>query len=101
VCLAGCLAAFALTGAFFRRGGPLFGPNAALYDFSILGASWTLQVEFLAIPFILIGIGASTLWRRRIVLAYAIFAAILCEPWLRTHVVTYRRFLSCFLHSGS
>ena len=96
VCLAGCLGAFAISGAFSFEAGH-FWPNAALYDFSILGASWTLQVEFLAVPFILVGY-----WSHRrfgvmgIATAYAIFATILCAPWLRTHLVYYQRFLSCF-----
>jgi peptidoglycan/LPS O-acetylase OafA/YrhL len=96
VALACCLAAFAVAGAFSSQVGH-FWPNAALYDFSVLGASWTLQVEFLAIPFILVGF-----WSYRrfgvagIAFAYAILATILCAPWLRTHFVYYQRFLSCF-----
>lgn len=96
VCLAGCLAAFAVCGAFSFEAGH-FWPNAALYDFSILGASWTLQVEFLAVPFILAGY-----WSYRrfgamgIACAYAAFATILCAPWMREHFVYYQRFLSCF-----
>jgi peptidoglycan/LPS O-acetylase OafA/YrhL len=96
VSLAGCLAAFAVVGAFSFEAGH-FWPNAALCDFSVLGASWTLQVEFLAIPFILIGYWC---YRRfgvmGIASAYAIFAMILCAPWMRTHFVYYQRFLSCF-----
>lgn len=96
VSLAGCLAAFAVAGAFSFEAGH-FWPNAVLCDFSVLGASWTLQVEFLAIPFILVGY----LCYRRfgvvgIAAAYAIFATILCAPWLRTHFIYYQRFLSCF-----
>jgi peptidoglycan/LPS O-acetylase OafA/YrhL len=96
VSLVGCLAAFAVAGAYSSQAGH-FWPNAALYDFSVLGASWTLQVEFLAVPFILVGY-----WSYRrfgvvgIALAYAIFATVLCAPWLRTHFVYYQRFLSCF-----
>lgn len=96
VSLAGCLAAFAVAGAFSSQAGH-FWPNAALYDFSVHGASWTLQVEFLAVPFVLVGYWC---YRRFGVLgiasAYAIFAAVLCAPWLRTHFVIYQRFLSCF-----
>ncbi len=96
VCLAACLGAFALAGAFSFES-PHFWPNAALCDFSILGASWTLQVEFLAIPFILAGYLA---YRRfgapGIGATYAIFALVLCAPWLRSHLVYYQRFLSCF-----
>ncbi len=96
VALAGCLAAFALTGGFAFGAGH-FWPNAALCDFSVLGASWTLQVEFLAVPFILLGFWA---YRRLGVLgiacAYAVLATVLCEPWLRVHLVFYQRFLSCF-----
>jgi peptidoglycan/LPS O-acetylase OafA/YrhL len=94
--LAGCLAAFAVCGAFAFESGH-FWPNAALYDFSVLGASWTLQVEFLAVPFILVGY-----WSFRrfgaigIVCVYAVFATILCAPWMREHFVYYQRFLSCF-----
>jgi peptidoglycan/LPS O-acetylase OafA/YrhL len=96
VSLAGCLAAFAVAGAFSAESGH-FWPNAALYDFSVLGASWTLQVEFLAVPFILV-----SYWSYRrlgvmgIASAYAIFATVLCAPWMRTHFVYYQRFLSCF-----
>jgi peptidoglycan/LPS O-acetylase OafA/YrhL len=96
VSLAGCLAAFAIAGAFPFEARH-FWPNAALYDFSVLGASWTLQVEFLAVPFILAGYWC---YRRfgvvGIASAYAIFATILCAPWLRTHFIYYQRFLSCF-----
>jgi len=96
VSLAGCLAAFAVAGMFSFEAGH-FWPNAALYDFSILGASWTLQVEFLAVPFILVGYWC---YRRLgvvgIAAAYAVFATILCEPWLKVHFVYYQRFLSCF-----
>jgi peptidoglycan/LPS O-acetylase OafA/YrhL len=96
VSLAGCLAAFAVAGAFPFEAGH-FWPNAALYDFSVHGASWTLQVEFLAVPFILVGYWC---YRRFGILgiasAYAIFATVLCAPWLRTHFVIYQRFLSCF-----
>jgi peptidoglycan/LPS O-acetylase OafA/YrhL len=96
VCLAGCLAAFAVCGAFSFESGH-FWPNAALYDFSVLGASWTLQVEFLAVPFILMGF-----WSYRrfgpmgIACVYAVFATILCAPWMREHFVYLQRFLSCF-----
>ena len=96
VCLAGCLAAFAICDAYTFEAGH-FWPNAALYDFSVLGASWTLQVEFLAVPFILVGF-----WSYRrvgvvgIAVAYAVFATVLCAPWMRTHFVYYQRFLSCF-----
>jgi len=96
VSLAGCLGAFAVAGAFSSEAGH-FWPNAALYDFSVLGASWTLQVEFLAVPFILVGYWC---YRRfgvaGIAAAYAIFATALCAPWLRVHLVYYQRFLSCF-----
>jgi peptidoglycan/LPS O-acetylase OafA/YrhL len=96
VSLAACLGAFAVAGAFSAESGH-FWPNAALRDFSILGASWTLQVEFLAIPFIVVGYLA---YRRLGVLGiaatYAVFATVLCAPWLRTHFVYYQRFLSCF-----
>ncbi len=96
VCLAGCLGAFAICGAFSFEAGH-FWPNAALYDFSILGASWTLQVEFLAVPFILVGyLGYRRLGVVGIASAYAIFATVLCAPWLRTNLVLYQRFLSCF-----
>ncbi len=96
ICLAGCLAAFAVCGAFSFESGH-FWPNAALYDFSVLGASWTLQVEFLAVPFILTGYWS---YRRfgaiSIACVYAVFATILCAPWMREHFVYYQRFLSCF-----
>ena len=96
VSLAACLAAFAIAGAFSSEARH-FWPNAALYDFSVLGASWTLQVEFLAVPFILVGYWS---YRRFGVLgiasAYAVFATVLCAPWLRSHLVYYQRFLSCF-----
>lgn len=96
VCLAGCLAAFAVCGAFSNEAGH-FWPNAALYDFSILGASWTLQVEFLAVPFILVGYWAyRRLGAMSIACVYAVFATILCAPWMREHFVYYQRFLSCF-----
>ena len=96
VCLAGCLGAFAVCGAFSFESGH-FWSNAALYDFSVLGASWTLQVEFLAVPFIVAGY-----WSYRrfgpmgIACVYAVFAAILCAPWMREHFVYFQRFLSCF-----
>jgi len=96
VCLCGCLAAFALCGAYSFEAGH-FWPNAMLCDFSVLGASWTLQVEFLAVPFVLVGF-----WSFRrfgvvgIAAAYAVFATVLCAPWMRTHFVYYQRFLSCF-----
>jgi peptidoglycan/LPS O-acetylase OafA/YrhL len=96
VALGGCLGAFAVAGAYANEAGH-FWPNAALYDFSILGASWTLQVEFLAIPFILLGY-----WGHRrfgvagIAAAYATVATLLCAPWLSTHLVYCQRFLSCF-----
>jgi peptidoglycan/LPS O-acetylase OafA/YrhL len=96
VCLAGCLAAFAICGAYSFEVGH-FWPNAAFLDFSVLGASWTLQIEFLAVPFILAGY-----WSYRrfgvtgIACVYAVFATVLCAPWLRTHSVYYQRFLSCF-----
>jgi peptidoglycan/LPS O-acetylase OafA/YrhL len=96
VCLCGCLAAFAICGAYSFEAGH-FWPNALLYDFSVLGASWTLQVEFLAVPFILVGF-----WSYRklgvigIATTYAVFATLLCVPWLRAHFVYYQRFLSCF-----
>jgi len=95
-CLAAAFATFAATGVWSAMAGH-FWPNAALHDFSVLGVSWTLQVEFLAIPFILTGF-----WCHRrfgamgIVCVFAVFAALLCEPWLRTHFVTYKRFLPCF-----
>jgi peptidoglycan/LPS O-acetylase OafA/YrhL len=96
VALAGCLAAFAIVGAYSFEAGH-FWPNAALYDFSILGASWTMQVEFLAVPFILLGYWC---YRRfgvlGIAVAYAIVATVLCAPWLSVHFVYYQRFLSCF-----
>lgn len=96
VSLAGCLAAFAAAGAFSFEAGH-FWPNAVLYDFAVHGASWTLQVEFLAVPFILVGYWC---YQRFGILgiasAYAIFATVLCAPWLRTHFVIYQRFLSCF-----
>jgi len=96
VCLTGCLATFAVCGAFSFEA-DTFGRNAALYDFSILGASWTFAVEFLAVPFILAGY-----WSYRrfgvmgIACTYAVFATILCAPWMREHFVYYQRFLSCF-----
>jgi len=96
VALAGCVAAFGAVGAYSFEAAH-FWPNAALRDFSILGASWTLQVEFLAIPFILLGF-----WSHRrygvagIAAAYALVATILCAPWLSAHLVYYQRFLSCF-----
>jgi peptidoglycan/LPS O-acetylase OafA/YrhL len=96
VCLSCCLAAFAATGAYSFEAGH-FWPNAVLRDFNVLGASWTLQVEFLAIPFILVGF-----WCHQrfgvvgMAAAYAVFAAVLCAPWLRTHLVYLQRFLSCF-----
>ena len=96
VCLAGCLAAFAICDAYSFEV-VHFWPNAVLCDFSILGASWTLQVEFLAVPFILVGY-----WSYRrfgvigIASAYAVFATLLCAPWMSTHFVYYQRFLSCF-----
>lgn len=96
VSLAGCLAAFAAVGAH-SFGKSHFWPNAALCDFSILGASWTLQVEFLAIPFILVGYWCFRRWGViGIACAYAVFALTLCAPWMREHFVYYQRFLSCF-----
>jgi peptidoglycan/LPS O-acetylase OafA/YrhL len=96
VSLAACLGAFAVAGAFSSESGH-FWPNAALRDFSILGASWTLQVEFLAIPFILAGyIAFRRFGALGIASTYAIFATLLCAPWLRTHFIYYQRFLSCF-----
>jgi len=96
ICLAGCLAAFAITGAFSSETAH-FWPNSILTDFSILGASWTLQVEFLAIPFILIGFWSyQRFGEKGIAAAYAIFATVLCAPWLSTHFVYLQRFLSCF-----
>jgi peptidoglycan/LPS O-acetylase OafA/YrhL len=96
VALAACLGAFAVAGAYAFEAGH-FWPNAVLCDFSILGASWTLQVEFLAIPFILLGFwGYRRLGVAGIAAAYAIVATILCAPWLSTHFIYYQRFLSCF-----
>lgn len=96
VCLTGCLAAFAVTGAF-QNEARHFWPNAALVDFSLLGASWTLQIEFLAIPFVLIAFGG---YRRfgvsGIVAVFALFMAVLWQPGVTAHLVTYRRFLLCF-----
>ncbi len=96
IALLGCVAAFAAVGAYSFEAGH-FWPNAALYDFSILGASWTLQVEFLAVPFILLGFwGYRRLGVAGIALAYSVVATILCAPWLSEHFVYYQRFLSCF-----
>lgn len=96
VALAGCLAAFAVAGMFSFESGH-FWPNAALCDFSVLGASWTLQVEFLAVPFILLGyLGYRRFGVWGIAATYAAFATLLCAPWLRTLFVYYQRFLSCF-----
>ncbi len=91
-----CLGAFALTGALAVQKKHFLG-NAALCDFSILGASWTLQVEFLAVPFILVGFWSfQRLGFAGIAVAYAVFATVLCAPWLSAHFVYYQRFLSCF-----
>jgi peptidoglycan/LPS O-acetylase OafA/YrhL len=96
VALAGCLAAFALVGAWSFASAH-FWPNALLHDFSILGASWTLQVEFLAIPFILLGFwGHKRFGVIGIAGAYALVAALLCVPWLAAHFIYYQRLLSCF-----
>jgi peptidoglycan/LPS O-acetylase OafA/YrhL len=96
VALAGCLAALAVVGAW-SFASQHFWPNALLYDFSILGASWTLQVEFLAIPFILLGFwGYKGFGVMGIAAAYAFVASLLCVPWLGTHFVYCQRFLSCF-----
>lgn len=95
-CLGAALGAFAITGALAQQA-PHFWPNAALYDFSVLGASWTLQIEFLAVPFILVGF-----WAHRrfgawgIVGTYALFTLLLREPHLRMALIRYDRFLSCF-----
>jgi peptidoglycan/LPS O-acetylase OafA/YrhL len=94
--LAGCLAAFAFCGAY-SFGARHFWPNAAFYDFSVLGASWTLQVEFLAVPFILVAYWSyQKIGIVGIVVSYSVFAAVLCEPWVGAHFATYQRFLSCF-----
>jgi peptidoglycan/LPS O-acetylase OafA/YrhL len=96
VALAFCLGAFAVVGAW-SFASVHFWPNALLHDFSILGASWTLQVEFLAIPFILLGFwGHKRFGVMGIAGAYAVVATLLCVPWLAAHFIYYQRFLSCF-----
>ena len=96
VFLVGTLAAFALTGAFAQQA-PHFWPNAALYDFAVLGASWTLHVEFMAVPFILVAFWCHSRWGvAGIALAYAACAALLYTSWAREHLVLTQRFLSCF-----
>ncbi len=96
VCLVGALVAFAVTGAFARQAGN-FWPNAALYEFNVLGASWTLQVEFLAIPFILVAYACHRRWGAAgIIGAYLLFAVLLSTPPLREPFIKFDRFLSCF-----
>lgn len=95
--LGAALAAFALTGAYATMM-PHFWPNALLRDFSILGASWTLQIEFLAIPFILIAFWCYRRWNVvGILISYGVFAILLYTPSVRLHFVLYQRFLSCFV----
>lgn len=90
------LGAFALSGNYATQA-PHFWPNAALRDFSILGASWTLQVELLAVPFVLVAYWAYRRWGPiGIGITYVAFAVLLYEPAFRDNLVYFRRFLSCF-----
>jgi peptidoglycan/LPS O-acetylase OafA/YrhL len=96
VFLVAALGAFALVGAY-AQAAPHFWRNAGLFDFAVLGASWTLQVEFLAVPFILVAFWCFQRWRAAgVVFAYFGFAALLYTPWAREHLVLCQRFLSCF-----
>ncbi len=96
VCLVACSGLMALTGALAL---PIahFWQSAQLRDFSVVGASWTLQVEFLAIPLVLLGYWGYRLWGPGgIIAAYAVTAAALATPELRMHAPYFHRFASCF-----
>jgi len=71
--------------------------NLALVDFSILGTSWTLQIEFLAIPFVILAYAAH---RRAgaigIVLTYLAVSLIVSGSVLHQPLLRFARFLPCF-----
>jgi peptidoglycan/LPS O-acetylase OafA/YrhL len=96
LCLMACSVVLTLTGALalpFSH----FWRSAQLRDFSVVGASWTLQVEFLAIPLVLFGYWGYRLWGAGGVIgAYAATAGLLATPELRLHALNFHRFASCF-----
>jgi len=95
-CLIACSAVMLLTGALAS---PLehFWPNAALREFSLVGASWTLQVEFLAIPLILLSYWGYRRWGiAGIVAASVLVGTVLAVPELKVHLQYFHRFFSCF-----
>jgi len=72
--------------------------NFALIDFSVLGTSWTLQIEFLAIPFLLAAYWAYRRWGAAgIVLVYFCFFGVLSISALHDHLILFARFLPCFV----
>lgn len=95
VCLISCFVVFALAG--MPRTTSEFVNNLVLWEFPIHGASWTLQVELLAAPYVL----ASYAGYRRygfggllvvLVLAMAVLAAIATKD----HFYAMKGYLPCF-----
>ena len=96
VALGGCFAAFASVGAY-EFAHQHFWANARLSDFSLLGASWTLQVECLAIPFVLVSYWAMRRFGALGVLgSYAAFMLFLNRGDTHSPLWNFQRFLSCF-----
>lgn len=95
VCLLVCMLVFALLGDL--RPAAQYWENALLFDFPFHGASWTLQVEFLAIPFILVSYGCYRMvGPAGIVAAYLPLWLVLQAPGLQGHFVHLRPYVLCF-----
>ncbi len=95
VCLVACAIVLPLAGipvtldSFLR--------NAALYEITVNGATWTLNVEFIAAAFLLLAFLGYRLGREWGLFAVCIGLAILFKtPWLKPYMVYFKQFWICF-----
>jgi peptidoglycan/LPS O-acetylase OafA/YrhL len=94
VCLVACFLGMAAVGDPQSAG--RFWGNAMLRDFTIVGASWTLQVEFLAVPIILLAYAAFRARGPAGIAAVCLAVALgLQSSWLRPHLDNLRSSLLC------
>jgi peptidoglycan/LPS O-acetylase OafA/YrhL len=93
VCICVCYLAFDLAGRglTFEQ----LVENAALYDFPINGATWTLQTEFIAAP-LLLCCYLGFLWKAEIGAGLVIVGIVLFLELKLPHLNTVRAFWPCF-----
>jgi peptidoglycan/LPS O-acetylase OafA/YrhL len=93
-----CLVACALVFSIWVRPQTLeqFATNAVLYEFPINGATWTLNVELWAAPFILLAYWGYTLGREWGLFAVILLVYLLKLPLFAPYLMLFKAYWYCF-----